>query len=70
MSEIRRRRERPLRDTYRHRACGASTTITHAEAQIFARFPTFFDVTYCARCRANLPVREFVWSGTLIPVGS
>lgn len=52
---------RPVRDKYRHRACGASTTMNRAIAETYARNPKFYGSTYCMHCRKHLAVSEFIW---------
>lgn len=55
---------RPYRTTYRHLTCGAVTTMGTALSQTYARQPSFYGATYCARCCAHFPVGEageFVW---------
>jgi hypothetical protein len=52
---------RPLRRTYRHRACGSETTMADAIAETYARDPSFYGGTYCTHCRMHRPLIEFVW---------
>lgn len=55
---------RPYRDTYRHEACGTTTTMARAIAETYARAPGFYGATYCARCAMHRPVGangEFQW---------
>jgi hypothetical protein len=52
---------RPLRATYRHRTCGARTTMGTAIAETYARQPTFYGATYCCNCQMHRPVGEFEW---------
>lgn len=52
---------RPVRRTYRHRACGTSTRMGSAIAETYAREPKFYGSTFCVECRAHLPVSEFTW---------
>ena len=56
---------RPLRTSYVHEACGATTTMNLAIAETYAREPGFYGATYCVRCRMHRPVGadgEFVWT--------
>lgn len=55
---------RPLRKSYVHEKCGASTRMGDAIAETYAADPTFYGGTYCATCRDHFPVGaegEFVW---------
>ena len=55
---------RPLRTSYVHETCGATTTMNLAIAETYAREPDFYGATYCVRCRMHRPVGadgEFVW---------
>lgn len=47
---------RPVRDTYKHLVCGATTTMNHAIAQTYASRPNYYRGTYCASCRDHYPV--------------
>jgi len=61
---------RPLRTTYRHTICGASTSMGMAIAETYARTPTFYGATYCVSCQKHRPVGqdgEFEWNdGTAV----
>jgi hypothetical protein len=60
---------RPVRDTYRHLTCGATTRMGRALAETYARDPAFYSGTFCVTCGTHGPLREFVWlDGS--PVGS
>lgn len=61
---------RPVRDSYTHAACGASTRMSLPIAETYARDPKFYGQTFCVSCRKHLPVSEFHWDGTAEPVGS
>lgn len=53
--------------------CGIVTTMNVAIAETYARDLYFYGGTYCAGCRAHLPVGEhgeFVWDGTEERVGT
>lgn len=55
---------RPVRRTYVHETCGASTTMGQAIAETYARDPYYYGSTYCATCQNHFPVGmngEFVW---------
>lgn len=55
---------RPVRTTYRHLSCGATTTMAIGIAETYARQPSFYGATYCCTCRMHLPVGidgEFEW---------
>lgn len=55
---------RPLRKTYIHEKCGASTTMADALAETYAANPGFYGGTMCVACRDHFPVGvngEFVW---------
>jgi hypothetical protein len=55
---------RPLRTSYRHERCGATTTMARSIAETYAREPGFYGATYCTNCHRHLPVGpvgEFVW---------
>lgn len=64
---------RPLRRSYQHLACGAITTMGLAIAETYARSPSFYGGTYCAKCQRHYPVGrngEFIWVGTHEKVGT
>ena len=52
---------RPVRQSYVHEKCGAVTTMGLALAETYARQPSFYTGTFCARCRAHFPLAEFLW---------
>jgi hypothetical protein len=55
---------RPVRRSYRHLACGSTTTMSQAIAETYARDPRFYGATYCCACSMHRPVGEhgeFVW---------
>lgn len=60
---------RPLRFTYTHIACGRDTAMGEGSARLWAKAPQHSDVTWCARCQIERPVREFVWLGSSEHVG-
>lgn len=57
---------RPVRDRYKHAACGSVTTMGRALAETYARDPKFYGSTYCVQCSMHRPVAEFTW----VPEGS
>lgn len=55
---------RNLYRSYRHLACGHTTTMGQALAETYARNPHFYGATYCAHCGTHFPVGEhgqFIW---------
>lgn len=64
---------RPLRTSYVHSRCGATTSMGGPLAATYARNPAFYGSTFCARCRGHFPVGadgEFTWAGTTEKVGT
>lgn len=64
---------RPVRRTYLHLRCGATTTMGQTIAETCARDPHFYSGTFCAHCGAHFPVGsegEFIWEGTYDKVGT
>ncbi len=61
---------RPVRPSYVHTTCNTSTKMNKALAETYARDPSFYSGTYCARCRTHFPLDQFVWEGTDIQVGT
>jgi hypothetical protein len=61
---------RPVRKTYRHSKCGATTTMALSIAETYARDPGFYSGTFCCTCRSHFPLDQFVWEGTSEQVGS
>ena len=51
----------PYRDTYRHRTCGATTTMGRKLAETYARDPYFYGGTFCVHCNVHRPLSEFSW---------
>jgi len=51
----------PVRDSYRHKTCGAVTTMGPALAETYARDPWFYGGTFCATCSMHRPLAEFRW---------
>jgi len=54
---------KPLRDSYVHRNCGASTKMGRSIAETYARDPRFYSGTFCVRCGEHFPLIQFVWQG-------
>jgi hypothetical protein len=55
---------RPVRRSYVHSKCGATTTMGQSLAETYARQPDFYTGTFCAVCRSHFPVGEdgeFTW---------
>lgn len=50
--------------------CQATTTMSLAIAETYARNPSFYGSTFCCNCGVHLRVEEFVWDGTNEKVGS
>lgn len=61
---------RPVRATYLHQTCKATTTMGRTLAETYARDPTFYSGTFCCHCRAHFPLDQFVWAGIDEKVGS
>lgn len=67
---------RPVRQTYRHKACGAETRMGLAIAETYARKPEFYGSTFCCYCGAHFPLvngdgeRQFEWIVNHKPDGS
>lgn len=61
---------RPVRDSYTHKTCGASTRMSRSIAETYARDPKFYSGTFCTKCSSHFPLEEFVWDGSDVTVGS
>lgn len=64
---------RPVRDAYVHARCGATTVMSRAIAETYAREPSFYSGTYCSICRGHFPVGkdgEFKWELSEEKVGT
>ena len=61
---------RPVRRSYTHTPCGATTRMAQAIAETYARCPDFYTGTFCTTCLEHRPLHEFVWEGTQERVGS
>ena len=61
---------RPYRDSYRHKTCGAVTSMGRELSETYAASPKFYGSTYCTTCRMHKPVSEFVWTADGEEVGS
>lgn len=65
----------PLRNSYRHLACGGETVFGDAIADTYAKHPDYYDGTFCVRCRSYFRLRNadgthaFVWTSDETPVG-
>lgn len=61
---------RPVRRSYKHSVCGATTTMGLELCETYARNPKFYGSTYCTTCRKHLAVSEFTWTEDGEVVGS
>lgn len=64
---------RPVRCSYVHETCGATTTMGQALAETYARDPGFYSGTFCCACQAHFPVGadgQFRWAGSAEKVGT
>ena len=61
---------RPLRHSYVHTTCGATTNIAPVIAETYASDPSFYGLTYCCQCGKPSPVGEFRWTEDGNVVGS
>lgn len=50
---------RPVRTTYKHRACGTTTTMGTALAETYARQPSFYGGTFCVHCGKHFPLQRW-----------
>jgi hypothetical protein len=58
---------RPVRESYTHEKCGASTRMGIALSETYARDPHFYGATFCVKCNSHFPVGadgEFTWDHT------
>ncbi len=67
---------RPVRNRYKHFACGTITSMGQALAETYARDPKFYGGTYCCGCGKHLHLVDpdgipaFFWVPDGDPVGS
>lgn len=64
---------RPVRRSYRHLSCGATTTMGTKLAETYARDPGFYGSTFCTKCNTHFSVGEageFTWDGSTEKVGT
>ena len=67
---------RPVRDSYKHVACGGITTMGKALAETYARDPKFYGGTMCMTCGAHFALTSadgkaaFLWDSDGAEVGS
>ncbi|MDE2105967.1 MAG: hypothetical protein KGL39_52580 [Patescibacteria group bacterium] len=55
---------RPLRRSYTHLQCGGSTRMGSALCETYARDPSFYGGTFCARCGKHFQLKTYaVWQG-------
>ena len=52
---------KPVRYSYAHIKCNSSTWMANELAETYARNPSFYSGTFCAKCRAHFPLTQFVW---------
>lgn len=52
---------KPYRESYRHKACGATTRMGRTIAETYARDPYFYGATFCVRCDEHFPLSQFAW---------
>lgn len=60
---------RPLRNSYKHKTCGAITRMGDALSETYAVNPKFYGATFCVGCGYHYPVAEFNWIEPLGTVG-
>lgn len=61
--------KQPVRNTYRHRVCGAVTTMRGDDLCLtYATNPHFYGATFCCLCRTHLPLSEFEWEPDGVPM--
>lgn len=53
--------EQPVRDTYLHKECGKTTTMTGDLPESVARNPSYYSKTFCTHCGKHVPVNEVLW---------
>ena len=67
---------RPVRDSYKHVACGGVTIMGKALAETYARNPKFYGGTMCMTCGAHFALvgadgkAAFLWDSDGTEVGS
>ncbi len=67
---------RPVRQSYKHLACGAVTTMGLALAETYARDPKFYGGTMCVPCGTHFNLKTgdgkaaFLWDKDGREVGS
>lgn len=65
----------PIRNSYKHLACGGVTRFGNAIAETYAKHPFNYGGTFCCRCGDYFPLRKgdgshaFEWTGDGTPVG-
>lgn len=52
---------KPYRESYRHKKCGAKTTMGRKIAETYARDPYFYSGTFCCTCGSHFDLSEFTW---------
>lgn len=66
---------RPVRQRYKHLACGGLTTMGLALSETYARDPKFYSGTFCSHCGTHFDLGppwnpNFLWYPDGEPVGS
>lgn len=66
---------RPVRNSYKHLACGTVTRMGQALSETYARQPDFYTGTFCVNCGKHFPLIEnnspaFLWESDGLAVGS
>jgi len=61
---------RPVRKSYVHKHCGATTIISNSIAETYARDPKFYTGTFCFQCKTHFPIDQFWWEGTKETLGT
>jgi hypothetical protein len=67
---------RPLRNSYKHLACGTVTTMGQALSETYARDPEFYGGTFCCACGTHFRLIDengnpaFIWTEDGQAVGS
>lgn len=66
---------RPVRTAYKHRDCGAVTSMHQDIAETYARDPKYYGGTFCSHCRGHFNLQDergpvFFWEPDGSAVGS
>ena len=61
----------PIRNQYRHKTCGTSTTMRGDDlTYTYATNPGYYGGTFCVGCREHLPLSEFEWEPDGVPMNT